>query len=156
MSLKTYAYFTSNFEGFGLHVGSPRGVIFIMSLASFLLFFPIRAQDMPQAAPRRCKRLLRRTEDPQERSSAPQNAPKTSPKTSPRAQNTPKTSPRGSQDGFSRGPGQFEFGWKCFHRFLTYFTHSNPQKCRFSLSILKVMFGLLEGFLYLHYPNAQL
>ena len=156
MSLKTYAYFTSNFKGFGLHVGSPRGVTFIMSLACFLLFFPIRAQDMPQAAPRRCKRLLRRTEDPPRALKCPPKRTQNIPRTSPRAQNTPKTSPRGSQDGFSRGPGQSKFGWKCFHQFLTYFTRSNPQQYRFSLSILKIMFGLLECFLYLHYPNAQL
>ena len=94
MSLKTYAYFTSNFEGFGLHVGSPRGVIFIVSLACFLLFFPIRAQDMPQAAPRRCKRLLRRTEDPPRALKCPpkrtQNIPKDVPKSPKHSQDVPK------------------------------------------------------------------
>ena len=94
MSLKTYAYFTSNFEGFGLHVGSPRGVIFISPLASFLLFFPIRAQDMPQAAPRRCKRLLRRTEDPPRALKCPpkrtQNIPKDVPKSPKHSQDVPK------------------------------------------------------------------
>ena len=113
-------------------------------------------QDMPQAAPRRSKRLLRRIEDPPRALKCPPKRTQNTTKTSPRAQNTPRTSPRGSQDGFSRGPGQSKFGWKCFDLFLTYFTRSNPKKYWFSLSILKVMCGLLEGFLYLHYLNAQL
>ena len=95
MSLKTYAYFTSNFEGFGLHVGSPRGVIFIVSLACFLLFFPIRAQDMRQAAPRRSKRLLRCTEDPPKSAQVP---PKTHPKHPQRRPQEPKTLPRRPQE----------------------------------------------------------
>ena len=94
MSLKTYAYFTSNFEGFGLHVGSPRGVIFIVPLASFLSLFPIRAQDLPQAAPRRSKRLLRRTEDPPRALKCPpkrtQNIPKDVPKSPKHSQDVPK------------------------------------------------------------------
>ena len=105
MSLKTYAYFTSNFEGFGLHVGSPRGVIFIMTLASFLLFFPIRAQDMPQAAPRRSKRLLRRTEDPPKSAQVP---PKTHPK---HPQDVPKK-PKHFQDVPKRFSGRlFSWSW---------------------------------------------
>ena len=94
MSLETYAYFTSNFAGFGLHVGSPRGVIFIVSLACFLLFFPIRAQDMPQVAPRRCKRLLRRTEDPPRALKCPPKRTQNITRTSPRTQNTPQDVPK--------------------------------------------------------------
>ena len=105
MSLETYAYFTSNFAGFGLHVGSPRGVIFIVSLACFLLFFPIRAQDMPQAAPRRSKRPLRRIEDPPKSAQVP---PKTHPK---HPQDVPK-SPKHSQDVPKRFSGRlFSWSW---------------------------------------------
>ena len=105
MSLKTYAYFTSNFEGFGLHVGSPRGVIFIVPLASFWLFFPICAQDMPQAAPRRSKRLLRRIEDPPKSAQVP---PKTHPK---HPQDVPK-SPKHPQDVPKRFSGRlFSWSW---------------------------------------------
>ena len=96
MSLKTYAYFISNFKGFGLHVGSPRGVIFIMTLASFWLF--IFSNTRPRHAPSRPKTLQEIPKadwrPPQERPSAPQNAPKTSP-TRPQE---PKTLPRRPQE----------------------------------------------------------